>query len=162
MSFDVSASQTRSSKCTTGYIAEQFSKMLQRSWVLQEKRIIFYAFDYYDAMNHFTYIVVRYSIFTLHNNICENLYILKSISRRGDLFFISIDLYLVQIVCKYQPYRTAILHWNNPNILSISGFRWVPFKQLMWFVNQRSPYLSPMYIFTQNVTIKFQNSTDEF
>ena len=77
-------------------------------------------------------------------------------------FFIRLDMYLVQIVCEYQPDRTAILHWNNPNILSISGFRWVLFKQLMWFVNQRSPYLSSMYTFTQNVTIKFQNSKDEF
>ena len=81
---------------------------------------------------------------------------------RAYLFFIRLDMYLVQIVCEYQPDRTAILHLYIPNILCISGFRWVPFKQLMWFVNQRSPYLSSMHTFTQNVTIKFQNSKDEF
>ena len=95
--------------------------------------------------------------FTLYNNIYKYLYISIYTSR-----YIYIYIYLVQIVCEYQPYRTAILPWNNPNILSISGFRWVPFKQLMWFVNQRSPYLSSMYTFIQNVTIKFQNSKDEF
>ena len=161
MSFDVSASRTRSSKCTTGYIAEQFSKMLQRSWVLQERRIIFYAF-WLLWCNELLYVhrgkVFDFSLFTtIYINTYTYPYIYLAL-----YLYIYIYQYLVQIVCEYQPYRTAILPWNNPNILSISGFRWVPFKQLMWFVNQRSPYLSSMYTFIQNVTIKFQNSKDEF